>query len=51
MKIEELRSAYEKARTCNRESFKLDGKEFFTDYAKYLLEYLDGIGQTEVNFR
>jgi hypothetical protein len=38
---EELRVAYNEAVDNGRDSFTLNGREFVTGYAKYLLEYLD----------
>ena len=39
--IEKLREAYNKAKNENKQVFTLDQHEFVTDYAKYLLEYID----------
>jgi hypothetical protein len=36
-----FRKAYESAVKANKDSFTFDGNEFVTNYAKYLLEYLD----------
>ena len=36
-----LRIAYEKATKDAKESFLFDGHEFLTDYAKYVLAYLE----------
>ncbi len=39
VKVKELLSAYEKAVKDNKSTFRLKGMDFFTPYAKYLLEY------------
>lgn len=41
-KVRLFREAYERAAKDTLLSFKFDEKEFFTTYAKYLLEYLEG---------
>lgn len=46
-KREKLRKAYLQARKDSKESFTFQGSEFLTDYAKYVLEYLD-TGATSV---
>lgn len=38
---ERLRKAYVKAVDENAEQFTFEGNEYVTNYAKYLLEYLD----------
>lgn len=38
---EKLRKAYKKAKKNGVEQFELDGKQFLTKYAGYLIEYLD----------
>lgn len=38
--IKDLKKAYEHAVANKQETFTLDGYEFYTPYAKYLLEYL-----------
>jgi hypothetical protein len=40
-KKRKFRRAYRHARARGLEQFTFDGNEFVTDYAKYLLEYLD----------
>ena len=39
-KLKRLRRAYENAKT---DVFEFEGAEFVRGYAKYLIEYLDGI--------
>lgn len=39
--LERLKKAYAHAVETNLESFEFDGNEFNTNYAKYLIEYLD----------
>lgn len=39
--VGDLREAYRNAKSRNDISFMLDGREYLTDYAKYLLEYCD----------
>lgn len=41
-KIEILRTAYDEAVRTQAEVFEVEGMQFVTGYAKYLLEYLDG---------
>ena len=41
-KVKRLRAAYTEARTQKADEFIFDGNTFVTDYAMYLLEYLDG---------
>lgn len=36
-----FRKAYNQAVKENKDSFTFDGNEFVTNYAKYLLQYLD----------
>ena len=38
-KVLELQKAYDKAVTENKDVFIFDGKEFYTPYAKYLIQY------------
>jgi hypothetical protein len=40
-KREQLRAAYNEARDAGEDVFVFEGREYVTDYAKYLLEYLD----------
>jgi hypothetical protein len=42
VEIQELKKAYKKALEEKQESFVYEGYELVTDYAKYLLEYLEG---------
>jgi len=43
-KLQRLHEAYDKARNEQAESFTFEGgSELLTDYAKYLLEYLDNL--------
>jgi len=39
-KIKRLEKAYAKAVKNSMESFIFEGNEYYTDYAKYMLEYL-----------
>ena len=39
-KIDRLETAYKKAKEQGKFQFEFDEKEYITDYAKYLLEYL-----------
>lgn len=39
--VKELRKEWTAATKNNRESFMYQGREYHTQYAKYLLEYLD----------
>ncbi len=41
-KVERLRAAYADARQRGATEFVFDGHALVTDYAMYLLEYLDG---------
>jgi hypothetical protein len=38
--VKDLRKAYEKAVREGKDTFSIDGYDFVTGYAKYLLEYL-----------
>lgn len=40
--LERLRVAHKWARDQQQESFDFEGNVLVTDYAKYLIEYLDG---------
>ncbi|MFA6694988.1 MAG: hypothetical protein WCR85_00025 [Sphaerochaeta sp.] len=40
----DLKNAYHKAAENSEETFTLNGIEFFTKYAQYLIEYFEGIG-------
>lgn len=40
-KVERFRTAYDKAQDDSQETFVFEGADFFTGYAKYVLEYLD----------
>jgi hypothetical protein len=40
----QLRVAHERAVEEGWESFAFNGEHFYTNYAKYLLEYLDSVG-------
>jgi hypothetical protein len=42
-KRDRLRTAYNKAVATHQDTFMFDGVELVTDYAKYLLEYLDTV--------
>lgn len=37
----DLKKAYEKAKAEGKEAFKVGEYEFYTEYAKYVIEYLD----------
>jgi len=39
--VKDLRKAHAKAERDREKTFKIDGFEFLTKYAKYLLEYID----------
>jgi predicted GTPase len=39
--VDRLRIAYETAKKEKADSFIFEGNEYLTDYARYLLEYLD----------
>lgn len=41
--IKDLKKEYKKADANKTETFTIDGYEFYTPYAKYLLEYLESI--------
>jgi hypothetical protein len=41
-KLEQLKQGYANARKHGAESFYLGDDEIVTDYAKYLIEYLEG---------
>jgi hypothetical protein len=40
-KLKEIKKAYAKALELKQESFFFEGNEFVTEYAKYLIEYLE----------
>jgi hypothetical protein len=40
-KLERLRIRYAQARLKNEEWFVFDGNEYVTNYAKYLIEYIE----------
>jgi hypothetical protein len=40
--VGKLRKAYEDAKEEGKEVFEFGGNEYVADYAKYLLEYLEG---------
>lgn len=40
-KRDALRAAHTRAVSKGRESFVFEGREYLTEYAKYVLEYLD----------
>jgi hypothetical protein len=40
-KMSDLQAAYDKAVTAGEDQFTFHGHELVTDYAKYLLEYLN----------
>ena len=42
-KLARLKKAYDKARLQGEHQFMFEGKALITDYAKYLIEYLEGI--------
>lgn len=44
VKREALRKAYQAASVASKADFRFEGQTFLTRYAKYLLEYLDGVG-------
>lgn len=49
-KRDRLRLAYEQAVKDGKDIFTFEGDEFVTNYAKYLLQYLDGqLGGTNGN--
>jgi hypothetical protein len=39
--LKRLKYAYAKAVNKKAEAFKFDGREYVTDFAKYLIEYLE----------
>lgn len=39
--IPKFKAAYSLARTKEKKTFIFEGKEFVTDYAKYVIEYID----------
>lgn len=41
LKLSRLKKRYGIAREKKEESFRFEGSEFVTDYAKYLIEYLE----------
>ena len=41
--LAQFKRAYDKARTEKADTFKFERHEFYTGYAKYLIEYLDGL--------
>jgi hypothetical protein len=45
--VERLREGYKEAVACGKNEFVFDGKEYVTDYAKYMLEYLEGVFSNE----
>lgn len=40
--LKDLKEAYNKAVEENKDSFKYEDVEFYTQYAKYLIEFLEG---------
>lgn len=36
-----FKARFEQAKTANESQFSFEGNEFVTDYAKYLIEYLE----------
>lgn len=44
IKLKDLKVAYEKAVEENKEEFVLEGFEFYREYAKYLIEYIEHRG-------
>ena len=42
-KLERLKSVYAEALEAKRESFWFEGKEYFAEYARYLIEYLESV--------
>jgi hypothetical protein len=42
-KIARFREIYQTAVEAKAETFRFEGHEVLTDYAKYMLEYLDGL--------
>jgi hypothetical protein len=40
-KLERLKKVYENARSDGAETFVFEGKEYLTDYAKFLIEYIE----------
>jgi uncharacterized protein YpiB (UPF0302 family) len=49
--VGQLKREYELAVKEGRDGFILNGHQFFTGYAKYLLEYLIGIKKMKLNQR
>lgn len=41
--LERFKKAYDAARKAGDTQFEFDGNVFVTDYAKYLIEYLEGV--------
>lgn len=53
MKFKTFRKAYKKAEDSKEHMFTIDGLEFLTTYAKYVIEYLKSRGareETEISF-
>jgi hypothetical protein len=42
-KLERLKKAYDRARLKGEHQFMFEGKALLTNYAKYLIEYLEGV--------
>ena len=43
-----FRVEYDKAKAHGKDTIVFEGKGFFTDYAKYLLEHLENVGMFRV---
>lgn len=41
-KLKRLKGAYQQAVEATDDEFSFDGNQFVTNYAKYLIEYLEG---------
>jgi hypothetical protein len=42
-KLKRFKKAYQRATQDGREVFEFEGHEFIPGYAKYLIEYLEGV--------
>lgn len=42
-KLERLKQRYEEAVTNGEETFEFEGHELYHAYAKYMIEYLEGV--------
>lgn len=43
VELQQFESVYKKAVAEDADTFVFDGHEFVTNYAKYLIEYLEGL--------